>query len=792
MAKEATIKININTKNAINSIDDLNNEFNGTLQTIGDLRIASQRLSEELESTPVGTAKFQELQQSLIDVNGQLKNYELSIEALDNEQLASEIRSVVGGVMDLAGGFVLLGASKDSKVMNSILTKSAVAQEVLATATAASGTASSGAALKFRALTAAMLSNPLTAIAVAITAVVSALILFGDESEEAEKKHKKFADSVAENTNKITKAVNASLKQLELQTKELEAQGASEAELLNKKLKNIDTEEDLTFKQYNVNLLRISKLSKKKDEETIAEVKRLEEQNKALDDKLTKDQYNLNEFDYRRKELDIDYVAFKTEKDKKLLEEQKKNATENLKIEQERIINLSKIYNEFSLEKEKVENEFLDTSLTNQQLEENSVRDKYFTLIEESKKYKGEDINLLKAAQQEELDLIDQKYKNIAKVEKGLTEKTNAEILQMEVEHQKELELLEANTIEDEETRQQTILNIKKKYLQLEIDAINNSTDKQKQALETQLKVTLTNDELTYEQKENLRAEYNRDIISLDQDRELKISQLESDSIESSIQKLQTKLDKYSNGITQIGSFVTQAADVIDQALQEKSDRELYRIRTENDNAKEQLKNRLDNGLIDREDYSKAIEVLDKQRESKEREIAKKSFQRQKAQQIINATIQTAQAVLAAYAAGAAVPIIGPITTGPAYAAIAGALGATQIGVIASQKFKASRGGKVPGQPSSVDSVDALLAPGETVINSRSSEMFAPLLSAINESGGGVSLAPTNGITQPKSTTIYSDNVGVGQQTVRAYVVEQDISYSQNRVGRLRDNARFS
>lgn len=819
--KEATIKININTKNAINSVDDLNNEFNGTLQTISDLRIASQRLSEELESTPVGTEKFKQLQSALVDVNGQLKNYELSIEALDNEQLASEIRSVVGGVMDLVGGLTLLGVSDENiekiaqkfaklegisraatgamdiynsgaKVMNSILTKSAAAQEVLAAATTASGAASAGAAVKFRALTAAMLSNPFTAIAVAIGAVVSALILFSDEQETAAEKTQRETEEL-EKQNEELKKQAANIQKIILLRKDssieqannlelLKAQGKSQEEIYAAEKRLIETQigEVLAGARTRIAIKtgELSETAKLTEEQLVNQKKLTEEELKTYKDLIQKKKV-LDATEKKRKEDESD-------------EAYKKRIAETKKIEEERNKLEAELYSQFLIEKEKLENEYLDGLLTNQQREENAVRDKYFTLLQQAEEYGDERVKILKDAQQKELDEIDEKYKKQAELEKANTSQINAEVELLEIEHQKQLELIEADKIQNEEDREKAILEIKRKYLQLEIDAITNSIQKQKDLLTEQFNQEISNEELTADEKERIRAEYNANIIKLDQDRELQIAELETETIQNSMSKLQSKIDRYSEIINQIGGFITQGADVIDQHLAEKSEQELHRYVELNDAAKESLKNRLDNGLIDREQYDKAIESLDNQRQQKETELAKKAFNRSKAIQILNATIQTAQAVLAAYSAGAAVPIIGPVTTGPAYAAIAGALGAAQIGVIASQKFKASRGGRVPGEPSQIDSVDAQLAPGEMVINSRSSQMFGGLLSALNELGGGIPLVPNASVIEPKSTTIFTDNVGVGSPVVRAYVVEQDISYSQNRVSRLRQNARFS
>jgi hypothetical protein len=113
-----------------------------------------------------------------------------------------------------------------------------------------------------------------------------------------------------------------------------------------------------------------------------------------------------------------------------------------------------------------------------------------------------------------------------------------------------------------------------------------------------------------------------------------------------------------------------------------------------------------------------------------------------------------------------------------------------QVGVISSTQFKAAKGGIVPsnGQLSTQDSVPSLLAPGEIVVNSNSSKMFAPLLSAINEAGGGKQLVPDVSFANKQNTIqpVYQQ-----QQTVKAFVVESELTDSQSRVARYKENNRF-
>lgn len=81
----------------------------GSQRTLGQLEEQAELLNEELRKVPLGTKAFKDLQKQLIGVNKEIKNTELSMEALDNEQVASELGSVAGAVGDMTAAFVLLG-----------------------------------------------------------------------------------------------------------------------------------------------------------------------------------------------------------------------------------------------------------------------------------------------------------------------------------------------------------------------------------------------------------------------------------------------------------------------------------------------------------------------------------------------------------------------------------------------------------------------------------------------------------------------------------------------------------
>ena len=192
-------------------------------------------------------------------------------------------------------------------------------------------------------------------------------------------------------------------------------------------------------------------------------------------------------------------------------------------------------------------------------------------------------------------------------------------------------------------------------------------------------------------------------------------------------------------------------------------------------------------GLITQKEYDNKTKQADEQQANEERALAKKSFNLNKAFNIASATLDGAKAVLSTFANTPGGLVIKGIA-----AALAGVFAAVQIGVIGATTFQAATGGVVPGTGSGqVDSVSAQLAPGESVINSVSTSRFLPVLSAINQAGGGKSLMPNLPATNQGQVfeLVYPKNEQV--QPVRAYVVESDITDAQRRVQRIENSTRF-
>lgn len=114
-----------------------------------------------------------------------------------------------------------------------------------------------------------------------------------------------------------------------------------------------------------------------------------------------------------KQKLEDDAAKTASEKRKaaadKKAEEDKKRIEEEYKREQERLKNLQQLEQDFYAQLEATESAYQDSLLTKRQQEENAVRDKYFTLIEQAKQY-GADSSILEQAQAAELKAIKDAY----------------------------------------------------------------------------------------------------------------------------------------------------------------------------------------------------------------------------------------------------------------------------------------------------------------------------------------------------------------------------------------------
>ena len=123
-------------------------------------------------------------------------------------------------------------------------------------------------------------------------------------------------------------------------------------------------------------------------------------------------------------------------------------------------------------------------------------------------------------------------------------------------------------------------------------------------------------------------------------------------------------------------------------------------------------------------------------------------------------------------------------------AAVATSVGAVTAvagsAISAVKALKLASGGYVngPGTPTS-DSVPAMLSNGESVMNARSTAMFAPLLSSINQAGGGVAFNPAASSGQ-EGFSYLAGAVAAGMKSVDIRVGVDEITKTTERVNHIK------
>ena len=124
---------------------------------------------------------------------------------------------------------------------------------------------------------------------------------------------------------------------------------------------------------------------------------------------------------------------------------------------------------------------------------------------------------------------------------------------------------------------------------------------------------------------------------------------------------------------------MNNAFSVFSQLQENLNARELSKYTANQQKKKQALLDQLNQGYISQAQYQKEVQRLDEEAEAKKKELAIKQFKAQKAANMLNIIANTAMAVMRAYSDA------GPLA-GTALAAIVGAIGAVQLGIVAAQQ----------------------------------------------------------------------------------------------------------
>lgn len=153
-------------------------------------------------------------------------------------------------------------------------------------------------------------------------------------------------------------------------------------------------------------------------------------------------------------------------------------------------------------------------------------------------------------------------------------------------------------------------------------------------------------------------------------------------------------LDEMSNrfkAVDMVVGAMSNAFSQFAQLQQNLNQKELATYTKNQEQQKQALLTRLNQGYISQAQYQKELKKLEEEAQAKKKELAVKQFQAQKAMNMMSIVANTATGIMRAYSDA------GPIA-GSVFAAIVGALGAVQLGVVAAQQPPSyARGGYTKG-----------------------------------------------------------------------------------------------
>lgn len=247
--------------------------------------------------------------------------------------------------------------------------------------------------------------------------------------------------------------------------------------------------------------------------------------------------------------------------------------------------------------------------------------------------------------------------------------------------------------------------------------------------------------EAQYEELFRLAEKSGEDTVELEEQKQQKIQEIKRQAFEEDV------------------NTALQLTQAINATIQAREDAEMSEI-----------SRKYEHQLRLAEGDAEATKRIEEKKEAEEIKIKKKFAEKKKKGAIAEAMINTflsASKSLADFG----------FPLGLIFAALAITAGLAQVQQISNAPAFADGGIVGGGGGGQSDSVNARLSRGEAVINANSTRMFKPLLSTINEAGGG---------------RAFAGNEGSGGQTagvVKAFVVADDMTNEQDKLTKIRRKA---
>lgn len=374
---------------------------------------------------------------------------------------------------------------------------------------------------------------------------------------------------------------------------------------------------------------------------------------------------------------------------------------------------------------------------------------------------------------------LEKEYGNdIKKFSDNELEKTKIEIQETKRRIEEKKKIDGADTIDDENKLRE--LESKQRQLQLNLD----------------LMTTLS----TEQAKFNAKKTYLEQELEIHKDNATKRAEIEKELKDLTLSYEQEKISAFESYIAKIGEF----ANSIHTIISNNENAELQNYEEKNDRQKEALEERLNSGLISQEEYDNQVAILDKNLDKKKADLTIKQAKREKALKLFEIATNTATAIMKIWAE---VPKFDFGVSTTALTAVAATLGALQATAVMNEPLpKAAKGKLIRGKSHAQGGETIEAEAGEVIINKKSAKMFLPLLSAINQAGGGISFGaglPRNvgsindggfSVRHSSDKTATSQDIKELQKAIndmRVYVAVEDINRGQRKYADVGQTAMY-
>lgn len=347
---------------------------------------------------------------------------------------------------------------------------------------------------------------------------------------------------------------------------------------------------------------------------------------------------------------------------------------------------------------------------------------------------------------QAELDKFDEFRLNQLKLETAIEQQREEEIKTIRdkalSEQMKSIEEAYADDLKKFTDNEGEKLKIQEKILREQIE-VRRKAGQETGDLEAQLRANLSaqnvrdmnaelaNTEHTAKQEYEIKMKYLQaqyELYQGNKEKQAEILAQMNQAHEDYLDKTNENIEKAFETFDTLKERMTEIDAIFSQA----EESELKKAEDYNERQKNILQSRLDNGLITQKEYEAEVTKLDEELDKKTAEIERRQAKRQRAISIYSVILDTAKAIAKTFAQ------LGWIAGIPGSIYLA-AMGAAQVATIAAAPLpKAARGRLITGRTHAQGGEVIEAEAGEAIINRRATQMFLPLLSAINQAGGGV------------------------------------------------------